>query len=240
MDREETKVPRHVGIIMDGNGRWARSRGLDRLLGHSKGVDSVRGVVRAAARAGVRYLTVYAFSKENWGRPREEVEGLMALFCSSIRAEIPALVERGVRLRFIGERESLGAEVAGAMAESEQLTAGGRTIDLIVALNYGGRDEIVRAVRTLAARAKAGGLDPKDIDETVVSDALYTAGIPDPDLIIRTSNEIRVSNFLLWQMAYSELYFTDVLWPDFGPDEFYRALDQYARRTRRFGRAPHS
>lgn len=235
MNVKEKKVPRHVGIIMDGNGRWAGSRGLDRLYGHSKGVDSVREVVKAAIQAGVGYLTVYAFSKENWGRPKEEVDGLMDLFCHAIREEIPELINQGVRLRFIGERASLSPEIREAIENSEKSTADGQTLTLIVAINYSSRAELTNAFVQLAKAVESAELLPENITEQLISDSLYTKDIPDPDLIIRTSNELRISNFLSWQIAYSELYFTEVLWPDFDRNEFFKALDNYSDRNRRFG-----
>lgn len=232
---EEKRIPRHVAIIMDGNGRWAQQHGKERCYGHMQGVEPVRSAIRAAVRNGVEVLTLYAFSTENWGRPREEVEALMELLCRSVVNETPELRRQGVRIRAIGERSAFSSEVRDRLHEAEELTAGGGRLTLVLALNYSSRSEIVRAARHLARRAAAGELDPEGIDERTVAEALYTAPWPAPDLVIRTSGECRLSNFLLWQAAYAELYFTPVLWPDFTEAEFDRALEAYAGRERRFG-----
>jgi undecaprenyl diphosphate synthase len=228
-------APLHVAIIMDGNGRWATAKGWPRLVGHRKGAERVRGIVRAAPALGVRWLTLYAFSTENWKRSTEEVLGLMGLFARYIRREAEALSAEGVRMRFIGERSRLDPKLQDLMAWIEGRTAANTRLDLIVAINYGGRDEIVRAARTLARRAAEGGLDPAAIDDAAVSGALDTADIPDPDLVIRTSGETRVSNFLLWQAAYAEYEFTPVLWPDFTPEILAEILARFGQRDRRFG-----
>jgi undecaprenyl diphosphate synthase len=227
--------PLHVAIIMDGNGRWATQRGWPRLVGHRQGAERVRGIVRAAPGLGVRWLTLYAFSTENWKRSTEEVLGLMALFARYIRREAEELSREGVRLRFIGERGRLDPKLQELMHWIEDRTRGNTRLDLIVAINYGGRDEIVRAARTLAARAAAGTLDPAAIDEAAVDSALDTADVPDPDLVIRTSGETRVSNFLLWQAAYAEYDFSPILWPDFTPVALADCLARFRCRERRFG-----
>jgi undecaprenyl diphosphate synthase len=232
---ETSDAPRHVAIIMDGNGRWATAKGWPRLVGHRKGAERVRGIVRAAPEMGVRWLTLYAFSTENWKRSTEEVLGLMGLFARYIRREAEALSAEGVRMRFIGERGRLDPKLQDLMGWIETRTAGNNRLDLIVAINYGGRDEIVRAARKLAALAAAGDLDPALVDDAAVSAALDTRDVPDPDLVIRTSGESRVSNFLLWQAAYAEFEFTPVLWPDFTPEILSEILDRFGRRQRRFG-----
>jgi undecaprenyl diphosphate synthase len=232
---EEKRIPQHVAIIMDGNGRWAALRGKERYEGHAAGVEPVRAALRAAARHGVKYLTLYAFSTENWGRPAAEVDALMELFCRSVVDETPELVAQGVRIRMIGDRNRFSEKVQRYLAEAEARTADGRRVTLILALNYSSRDEIVRAVRGIAARVAAGETTPGAIDERTIAAALDTAEYPDPDLIVRTSGECRLSNFLLWQASYAELLFTPVLWPDFTEEEFDRAVEEYARRDRRFG-----
>lgn len=232
---QERKIPRHVAIIMDGNGRWAEQRGEERYVGHMQGVESVRRAVKAALRNGVEYLTLYAFSTENWGRPAEEVNALMEILCKSIVAETPELKAQGVRVRMIGDRSRFSERVRGHLAQIEEETAGQEKLTLVLALNYSARSELVRAARRLAEEVAAGELDPAQIDEKRVADALYTDFCPDPDLIVRTSGECRLSNFLLWQASYAELYFPEVLWPDFTEEEFDKALAVYAGRDRRFG-----
>lgn len=232
---EPKRIPQHIAIIMDGNGRWARLRGKERYEGHAAGVEPVRASLRAAVRWGVKYLTLYAFSTENWGRPAEEVSSLMELFCRSVVNETPELVRQGVRIAMIGDRSRFSEEVQRYLAEAEQKTAGGERLTLILALNYSSRSEITRAVRQLAARAAAGEITPESIDEAAISQALDTVPYPDPDLVVRTSGEQRLSNFLLWQSSYAELWFPEVLWPDFTEADFDRAVEEYARRERRFG-----
>lgn len=232
---EQKRIPRHVAIIMDGNGRWAELRGKERCEGHAAGVEPVRASLRAAVRHGVKFLTLYAFSTENWGRPEAEVDALMELFCQSVVHEAPELVRQGVRVRMIGERSRFSEKVQQALASIEEQTARGEVLTLILALNYSSRSEITRAVRSLARKAAAGELDPERIGEETISAALDTAPYPDPDLIVRTSGEQRLSNFLLWQASYAELWFPEVLWPDFTEREFDRAIEEYARRDRRFG-----
>lgn len=234
-NNEPRNIPRHVALIMDGNGRWAEERGQERVYGHINGVESMRKVVEAALRRGVRYLTVYAFSTENWGRPAEEVQALMELLCKSLANETGELEKNGVRMRFIGDTESLSPEVRAAMAASERATAHNDRLTLVIAVNYSSRWEITRMARTVASEVAEGRLGVRDIDADAVSARLLTAGIPDPDLLIRTSGELRLSNFLLWQLSYTELYFTDTFWPDFDGDAFDRAIDEYSRRERRYG-----
>lgn len=232
---DEKRIPQHVAIIMDGNGRWAEQRGLERYEGHAAGIEPIRASSRAAIRHGVAFLTLYAFSTENWGRPAQEVDALMELFCQSVIHETPDMQRQGIRLRTIGDRSRFSEKVQTHLAQAEELTAGGDKLTLTLALNYSSRDEITRAVRKLAARAAAGQLAPEAIDEATIGRTLDTAADPDPDLVIRTSGEHRLSNFLLWQASYAELWFPEVLWPDFTEEEFDRAMEEYARRERRFG-----
>jgi undecaprenyl diphosphate synthase len=229
---EESHVPRHVAIIMDGNGRWAAGKFLGRIRGHIAGVGAVRKVVRAASDAGVRYLTLFAFSSENWQRPKAEVEALMMLLERNLIAEAEELAREGVRVRVIGKLDGLPKGAANAVRRTEEITSGGRKMDLLLAISYGGRQEILDAVRKIAAE----GVKPEEINEETFRQHLYAPDVPDPDLLIRTSGEMRISNFLLWQCAYTELYVTDVLWPDFDETEFKRALDVFASRERRFGK----
>ncbi|MEG1623029.1 MAG: polyprenyl diphosphate synthase [Alistipes sp.] len=231
----DKKTPQHIAIIMDGNGRWAEMHGKERYHGHIQGVESVRAAVRAAVRNGVKYLTLYAFSTENWGRPTAEVDMLMEILCKSIIEETPKLKEQGVQVKIIGDRRRFSESVRGYLALIEEGTAAEQKLTLILALNYSARSEITRAVQHLAAEAVAGRLDPAQITEEDVNSALYTAPYPDPDFIIRTSGECRLSNFLLWQASYAELYFPEVMWPDFTEEEFDKALAEYRRRDRRFG-----
>ena len=228
--------PQHVAIIMDGNGRWARSRGLPRPAGHRASVKVVRRVVEDCGKAGVRYLTLFAFSSENWRRPPDEVGMLMGLFLDALVREIEDLHRNGVRLRFIGDRESLGAELASRMLAAEALTRANPGLTLTVAVAYGGRWDLVQACRSLCADAAAGRLAPAEIGEAQIAERLALAGVPDPDLLIRTGGEQRISNFLLWNLAYTELYFDDVLWPEFSPAHLEAAFEHYRRRERRFGK----
>ncbi len=232
---EQKRIPQHVAIIMDGNGRWAELRGKERCEGHAAGVEPVRASLRAAARHGVKFLTLYAFSTENWGRPAAEVDALMELFCQSVVNEAPELIRQGVRVRMIGERNRFSEKVQKALAEIEKQTENGKTLTLILALNYSSRSEITRAVRRIAEKVAAREITPDQILETTLAENLDTAPYPDPDLIIRTSGEQRLSNFLLWQASYAELWFPEVLWPDFTEELFDQAIDEYARRDRRFG-----
>ena len=229
-------MPRHVAVIMDGNGRWATQRGLPRVAGHREGVTAVRNLVRAAGELGIGYLTLYAFSSENWHRPSHEVATLMSLLERSIDRELPELMARNVRFRVIGRPNGVPPSVSRRIEHVVAATAANTGLTLLMAFNYGGRDELVDACRRLAEQVRSGALRPEDIDEVRVSRALYTDGVPDPDLLIRTSGEMRVSNFLLWQIAYTELWMTSTLWPDFGARELYLAVADFQRRDRRFGR----
>ena len=231
-------VPRHVAVIMDGNGRWAAARGLPRIAGHRAGAEAVRRTIRACVDAGVEWLTIYAFSSENWRRPAAEVADLTGLLRHYLRHEVAELDRGGVRVRFIGERARFGPSMTAEIEAAELRTASNARLNLNIALSYGARDEIVAAARALAADAAAGLIDPAAIDEAAFANRLTTAGQPDPDLIIRTSGEQRLSNFLLWQSAYAELVFLDVLWPDFDAAQFTLALEAYAGRERRFGARP--
>ncbi len=226
----------HVAIIMDGNGRWAAARGKERSWGHIHGTESVRTCITAARSSGVRYITFYTFSTENWGRPQGEVDSLMELLCDSIVRETPDLVKEGIRVVVIGGRGGLSDRVRGYIEQIEHETASGQTLTVVLAVNYSSRSEITRAASQMAAKALAGELSPVMVTEHTLSGELYTADIPDPDLLIRTGGEQRLSNFLLWQAAYTELYFTPVMWPDFGKKEFADALEEYANRERRFGK----
>ncbi len=229
---EPDDLPRHVAIIMDGNRRWARARDLPELDGHAAGVEAIRGLLRHAVRRGIPVLTLYAFSRENWARSDDEVSGLFGLLEAAIRSETDELRRQGVQIRLLGRREELPNETRQSIEEALGATEGGERLLLNIAFNYAGRTELVDAVRRLVA----DGTSPDHIDEAAVSAALYTAGMPDPDLVIRTGGEQRLSNFLIWQSAYAELYFCDALWPDFGPDAFDAAVLEFARRNRRFGR----
>jgi undecaprenyl diphosphate synthase len=228
--------PRHVAIIMDGNGRWATKRGLPRVAGHHQGVKAVRETVRQAGELGIEFLTLYAFSSENWQRPETEVSFLMTLLERTIDGELPDLMAKNVRFRVIGRPAGIPPGVRRRIEHVVTETAANSGLTLVLALNYGGRDEIVDAVRDLARAVRAGALDPEGIDEATVARALYTDGTPDPDLLIRTGGEMRVSNFLLWQIAYTELWVTPTLWPDFGTRDLYVAVADFQRRDRRFGR----
>lgn len=230
------KIPRHVAVIMDGNGRWARERGLNRVEGHRRGVESVREVVRAAGECGVEYLTLYAFSVENWNRPKNEVKILMRLLEQFLRDEIPELMKNNVRLHAIGRLTDLPESVQAQLHTSIEALRANTGLNLILALSYSGRVEITEAVRSILREIRLGHLDPAQVDETVISQNLYTRYYPDPDLLIRTSGEMRLSNFLLWQMAYTEIHITPVLWPDFRKPQFLAALEDYSKRNRRFGK----
>ncbi len=229
------RTPRHVAVIMDGNGRWAQARGRPRLYGHHAGAKRVREIVEACPDLGVEYLTIFAFSTENWKRTQAEVSGLMKLFRRYLTREAQALFQNGVRVRFIGDRIRLDETLVRMMDELELMTAGNSRVHLTVALNYGGRDEVARATKRLAREVAAGRVDPEKVDETTLARFLDTCVLPDPDLVIRTSGEARISNFLLWQSAYAEYEFIDTLWPDFTRDEFARVVGNYAGRERRFG-----
>lgn len=231
----QTKIPTHIAIIMDGNGRWAEARGKERVWGHSQGTESVRASIKAALRSGVAYLTLYAFSTENWGRPAEEVDALMELLCQSVINESAELQKQGVRMLVIGNRGQLSEKVNLHLDRIETETAAGDKLTVILAVNYSSRSEIARAARLLAEKVAGGEIAPREITEDSIEENLYTHGIPHPDMVIRTGGEQRLSNFLLWQAAYAELYFTPIMWPDFGEDNFAEALTEYGRRERRFG-----
>ena len=232
---EKMNIPQHIAIIMDGNGRWARQRGKERSEGHIAGMNSLRETVRNAAEAGVKYLTVYAFSTENWGRPQAEVDALMELICKGVEMESEELARVGIRVRTIGDRSRFSAKVQSSLEKIESMTAAGQTMTFVLALNYSSRSEITTAVQTLAAKVVAGEIAAEQIDEQMISSALYTGFMPDPDLIIRTSGECRLSNFMMWQASYAEFYFTPVLWPDFDKAELEKALEAFSARDRRYG-----
>lgn len=232
---QTARGPEHVAIIMDGNGRWATRRGLPRSLGHRAGVKSLRAVVRAAPDLGIKFLTLFAFSTENWSRPKDEVDELMRLLIEFVDTDLATLAREGARVRIIGERRNLTPEVLAAIDRAHATPVENPRMDLIIALNYGGRAELAAAARQLAEEARSGRLDPATIDERSLAGALMTSGFPDVDLLIRPGAEHRISNFLLWQVAYAELYFTDVLWPDFRPSHLRAATQYYQTRTRRFG-----
>lgn len=229
--------PDHVAIIMDGNGRWANARGLPRSAGHKRGARAVKTAMESAIELGVRYLTLFGFSSENWKRPVEEVRDLTGLLKYYLRNEVEFLNKHGIQLRVIGDRQRFGEEITKLIADVEQRTAANRRLSVAMALSYGGRSEIVDVARQLASEAEAGTLNPADIDEDVFAERLYTADIPDPDLLICTSGEKRISNFLLWQLAYGEFVFMDTLWPDFSHEHFEAALREFHRRERRYGAA---
>lgn len=232
----ERKLPSHVAIIMDGNGRWAKQRELPRIEGHRAGIRTVREIVRAAGEIEIKYLTLYTFSSENWNRPPGEVIGLMDLLAETLERELPELHKNKVRLRTIGDISILPRRNCEALKAAIDETSANTGLTLVLALNYGGRDEIVRAVRKIATQVRDGSLDPSKISPDIIESALDTAGMPEPDLLIRTSGEHRLSNFLLWQLAYTELWITEVRWPDFSVPDFYDALESYASRERRFGK----
>jgi undecaprenyl diphosphate synthase len=230
-----TKIPRHVAIIMDGNGRWAEARGLPRFAGHTAGVEAVRRTVRASIELGVQFLTIYSFSTENWARPEAEVSFLMGLMRRFIRSDLADLHKNGVRIRLLGDRDRVDPDLLALMDEAVEITSANTALTLIIAFNYGGRGEIAKAARRLASQVLSGNLPLEAIDADAVSAALDTHGLPDPDLLIRTSGEERLSNFLLWQLAYAEFLFLDVLWPDFDRHHLERALQEFRTRDRRFG-----
>lgn len=237
-DLHSQSLPRHVAVIMDGNGRWASQRGLPRMAGHRQGAKTLKALLRCCQDLGIAALTVYAFSTENWRRPLEEVEFLMRLFERLLRQELQKMQQAGVKIRFIGDWSPLPERLQQLMQEAMALTTHNRGVQFNVAVNYGGRQELVWATQTLAKLIARGELQPHQIDESLIASALTTRDLPEPDLLIRTSGEQRLSNFLLWQLAYTELYFTDVLWPDFDGQEFYLALRGYQGRNRRFGGLP--
>ncbi|MDD6690870.1 MAG: isoprenyl transferase [Lachnospiraceae bacterium] len=234
-EQAERKIPQHVAIIMDGNGRWAKKRGLPRTMGHAQGAKVVEQILEDADHMGIKYLTVYAFSTENWSRPDQEVKALMNLLRTYMKTSLAKCAKNNVRIRVIGDRTKLDDDLQKAIANLEENTKSNTGIGFQIAINYGARDEMRRAVTRLCEKAKEGTLDPRDITEETISDSLDTAGIPDPDLLIRTCGEERLSNFLMWQLSYSELYFTDCAWPDFTKQELEKAVDAYNHRERRYG-----
>ena len=232
---ESNGIPVHVAIIMDGNGRWAKAKGLPRAAGHAQGAEAVRRTVKAASDLGIQYLTLYGFSLENWKRPAKEIADLMGLLRLYLRKEISELHREGVRIRFIGDRSMLAADIISLIEMSEQKTRANTKLDLVIALSYGSRQEITAAVRQLVEDVAAGEISADAIDENALEGRLYTADMPDPDLIVRTSGEQRISNFLLWQSAYAEFVFTDVLWPDFSREKLEDSIEEFSRRERRYG-----
>jgi undecaprenyl diphosphate synthase len=230
------RLPVHIAVIMDGNGRWAKQRGADRIYGHRQGVESVRQVIEGAAEIGVKYLTLYAFSTENWNRPWEEVEALMEIMVDSLNNECDTLIKNNIVLRVIGDIERLSPKVRKSLDATLERTSVCTGMIVTVALSYSSRWEILNAARKLAEEVKKGMLDPTEIDKDQFERHLTTAGVPDPELVVRTSGELRISNFLLWQIAYAEFYFTETLWPDFGKEDLYRAIIEYQKRERRFGK----
>lgn len=236
VELDRANIPNHVAIIMDGNGRWAQSRGLMRLMGHKAGVKTVKKIVTAASKLGLKVLTLYAFSSENWKRPPKEVTGLMSLLKSYLESELSTMLENNIRLRCMGRKEQLPDEVLQILDRSIEKTAKNSGLILNLALSYGGRDEIIRAARKLAQQSVAGKLKPSEITEEIFSDHLYSTGLPDPDLVIRTGGESRLSNFLLWQASYAEIFITETKWPDFSEDDLESALANFQQRQRRFGK----
>jgi undecaprenyl diphosphate synthase len=234
IDREN--LPKHIAIIMDGNGRWAKKRALPRVVGHEYGVKSVRTVAETAARLGVKYLTLYTFSTENWNRPQLEVKAIMALLVRTIRKEVATLQKNNIRLRTIGDIEALPKDAFNELQEAMGLTANNDSMDLVLALNYSARWDIVQATKKIAELVQAGSIKVEEINEKVISASLNTGVLPEPDLLIRTSGEFRISNFMLWEMAYGEFYFTDIYWPEFDQEAFYKAIIDYQKRERRFGK----
>jgi undecaprenyl diphosphate synthase len=230
------KLPSHIAVIMDGNGRWAQQRGLERIFGHQQAVNSVRSIIEAAAELGIRYLTLYAFSTENWSRPDEEVSALMGIMVQSLNNETENLIKNNIRLTAIGDLQRLSDDVRERLMETLNLTSSCTGLNLIVGLSYGSRWEILEAVKKISADVYNGKLENETISEEIFEQYLCTKGTPDPELMIRTSGELRISNFLLWQLAYTELYFTDILWPDFGKEDLYRAIIDFQKRVRRFGK----
>ena len=233
---KQGRLPAHLAIIMDGNGRWAKQRGKLRVFGHENGVQAVRRTVETSARLGIRYLTLYAFSTENWNRPKVEVDTLMTLLVTSLRKEFESLNKNNIRLKAIGRLDTLPARVLKELEEAIEQTRSNTGMTLTVALSYGAREELASAFRALGVKVKNNIISPEKIDETIINDHLYTHDLPDVDLLIRTSGEYRISNFLLWQIAYAELYFTEVFWPDFGEEDLFEALKSYQNRERRFGK----
>jgi len=233
---DKSRLPRHIAIIMDGNGRWAKRQGMARVFGHKRGVETVHNITVAATELGIEYLTLYTFSTENWNRPKEEIDALMNLLVDTIVKETPTLMENNVRLLTIGDLDRLPESTRQKFLGCIEQTSRNTGLSMVIALSYSARWEITNAMQTAVRRAQAGELRPEEVNEQLVSSLMTTNGMPDPDLLIRTSGELRISNFLLWQLAYSELYFTDCLWPDFTPEELYKAIIDYQNRERRFGK----
>ena len=233
---QQNRIPHHIAIIMDGNGRWAKRQGLARMFGHRQGVETVHRITEAAAELGVKYLTLYAFSTENWNRPKEEVDALMSLLVDTIAKETPTLMKNNIQLLTIGDLDRLPENAQKKFRACIEETSSNTGLRLVIALSYSSRWEIIQAVRSIAKDVQEGNILLEDINEEVISAAMTTENMPDPDLLIRTSGELRISNFLLWQLAYTELYFTDCLWPEFTEEEFYRAIIDYQHRERRFGK----
>lgn len=235
-DLDCDRLPNHVAVIMDGNGRWAKRQGLQRIMGHRRGVDALKNILRCCKDWGISALTAYAFSTENWGRPSEEVEFLMMLFERVLRRELAEMIEEDVRIRFVGNLAGLPQSLQTEIQRSMTATKDNRSVQFTIATNYGGRQEILQACRAIAIQVQQGKIDPEQVDEELFERHLYTKGLPSPDLLIRTSGEMRISNFLLWQMAYAEIYVTQTAWPDFDREEFHQALRVYQNRDRRFGK----
>ncbi len=236
MQIDPDNIPKHIAIIMDGNGRWAQARGLIRLMGHKAGVKAVKEIVEAARELAIPTLTLYAFSTENWNRPQDEVSGLMALLKNYLTSELNAMLKNDIRLRAIGDLKRLPADVYAVLSETMERTRNNSSLTLNLALNYGGRSELIQAIKGIGHKMQSGAIQEDDISEELVSSHLYTAGLPDPDLLIRTGGEARLSNFLLWQASYAEIYFTDTPWPEFNKDSLLTAIADYQQRQRRFGR----
>jgi undecaprenyl diphosphate synthase len=234
-DIDPQKLPVHVAVIMDGNGRWAKQRALNRIRGHEEGAESVREIVRTSREIGIQWLTLYAFSEENWRRPRHEISALMSLLKRFLKAELTEMLDNGIRFQTIGRIHKLPKGIQQTIQDTVVATSKNKDMVLTLALSYGGRQELADAIQGIAKRVASGDIGPADIDERLISEALYTSGMPDPDLLIRTSGECRVSNFLLWQVAYTEIHISPTLWPDFRKAEYLRALENYQRRERRFG-----
>lgn len=231
-----SRLPKHIAVIMDGNGRWAKKQGMNRVFGHSNGVKAVRETTEACAELGIEYLTLYAFSAENWNRPQMEVSALMTLLLKTISGELNTLLKNDIRLKAIGDLDTLPKNVAKELQSAIEKTANGKRMELILALSYGSKNEMVQAVKNIAQKIVKQEVTIAEVNEKLISDHLYTAGKPDPELLIRTSGEKRISNFLLWQLAYAEFYFTDVFWPDFNREELYKAIIEFQNRERRFGK----
>ena len=229
------RLPKHVAVIMDGNGRWAKKRGISRIRGHEKGAEAVRQIVRTSREIGISWLTLYAFSEENWKRPKHEIQALMKLLNRFLKGELKEMQENGIRLKTIGKTQKLPDDTRKILIETIEKTASNEDLVLTLALSYGGRQEVMDAIRNIATRIEEGSISASEISEQLVSNALYTAGMPEPDLLIRTSGEYRISNFLLWQIAYTEIYITPTLWPDMGKEEFLAAIEDFQKRERRFG-----